>query len=273
MPWFVYAAMATYRGMAGDALLLGVQIIAIMAITMDAVRHEGVFGGVSAGLGFTIGTAVNTLIGPEVTNFLSSLLSGLWGLLNTIWQFFLLGVGIGLGVGAAAFLFGSFLAVIITAIIAVLFNLLLRGASLVQDLIEGVVHSFFVSLPTGYKAILAPFMAAFMVALPLLFLGGLALTLLALFIGFIIGQAIVAFFGGVLSAILSLGVFSFITYFLKPAKHLLETLGDMAALGLWLLGIPGLAPTIWTGAYAMMLHRRSASRGLYLLGLTVILGG
>ncbi|MEZ0319747.1 MAG: hypothetical protein ABWK05_07140 [Pyrobaculum sp.] len=260
--------MAVYLGFADNDLFKAIQYIALMSIVLDAVRHDKLLGGVMAGLGVSVSAFVP---GPVIPDIIAQVFAPLTSVINGMWQLFTIGLGVGLVTGASAMFLGAFIAVIVAALVAVLFNFLLRATSIVLDLIEGVLHSFVVNLPVGYKALLAPWLGALTIGLSMVLLGGMALSLLAFFAGMIIGQLIFAFLGGFVSALVSIGIFSLITHLLKPARHVFEIIADWAALALFAFAFPGLRKALWTGGYAMLLHRRLATRGMYFIGLSLLL--
>lgn len=277
VPPFVFGAMAMALGVSNNLLAQLIQGFTAMAIILYFTEHGGVKNGIMAALGLGAGIVTASVVKDMGFSALATALGWIpQTILNYIVNGFLLGLGVGFFITLSAIL--SFLTPLIGAFLSLILLAVMRVADLVMDGLEGGVAALIKYLNEGYKALLAPYLGALFVAIPisvvLLMVGYLVALVVGIIVGIIIAGLIYTFITlGFFStfAVLSLAGFAFgvlvVFFILRPLK--VEGAGilvDFVALMI----APYLVPAIYTAGYGLLLSRFTVRQGLYLIGLAVL---
>jgi len=276
VPPFVFGAMAVALGVSDNLVAQIIQGFAAMAIILYFVEHGGIKSGIMAALGLGAGIVAASLVKDMG---LAALATAFGWIPQTILNYIFNGllVGLALGFFITLSVFFTFLTPFIGGLLAFILLAIMRIGDLVIDALEGGVAAVAKYLSEGYKALLAPYLGALFVAIPI----SVMLLMVGFVLAVIVGIAVGIMIAGLIYTFITLGFFStfavlslvgfalgvLVVFFLRPFKmDAVGLLVDFMAL----IIAPFLVPALYTAGYGLLLSRLTVRRGLYLIGLAVL---
>lgn len=265
-PTLVFGVMSVYIGYSPMPFTI-VQLIALAGVTIKLAR-ERFLNGVLFALGAAVYSFLAGLINvPDLflqgfSAILGPIVVGIW---NTVFSFFAYSVVVGAMLGLIGILAAPVTALVSFLLTAVIM-LIARLSRLLYEAAEAATSIFIKAIPNeGVMAVLAPYYGGILIGLPFAIAFGVLAIGIAVWVGLMVGMAIVGFMPFNTSLILFGLTSIFTAILLKPEKiPVIDVVMDVAALMI----APFTVPLIWTVGYALLTSRRYAHRGLYFIGLS-----
>lgn len=265
---FVFGAMSMALFQSDKQYLAIIQGLAATAIVY-IIAKENFVRGIAAAFGIISGAAISL----NVTDIFLQGFGQFFGtvitsLIDMIYKGLLLGIVAGVAIALSPI---SLLSIIASFILGLLVLIVMRALDLLESALEIVTNAIFKAMPLGIMALIAPYYAGIVIAIPLAFGVVTFLTLVAIAIGIAIGIAIVAIALAWTVVFTITGFISMLLYIaglalaalLRPVKSsLMAPLIDTLVLIIF----PYIGAALYSAGYAGLLTRKRAL-SLYLIGL------